>query len=590
MADSAEEIILRGRAVSPGIARGRVTIWGRRWVKPHLRIIEPAGRDAEVARMERSVAETATEIRALRHDLGEDRQDLSADIFEAHELLLQDLTVLEEVSRLIREQGLAAESAFFQVLQGYMEALMQVRDDYLAARAIDIEDVGSRVLAHLRGQADTRRFASQVEADAVLLAWDLTPSDTAQLEHHPVRGFATESGSPNSHSAILARAIGLPAVVAVEGLLHQADAGGDILVDGYEGLVILNPGVETHARYDEIERQHAGIAAELAKLRTAPARTVDGRDIELSANLELEQEIARLEPSGARGVGLYRTEFFFFEFGGVPDEEIQLERYARVAEATGDHGVIIRTFDVGGDKLYPVGVPGGGDPEANPALGWRGIRVCLDREEIFKTQLRAILRAGAVGKVRVMFPMISGLEELLRSRALLEECCEELAAEGLVHDPNLEVGVMIEVPSAALLADQFAHYVDFFSVGTNDLVQYTVAVDRTNDKVASLHQICHPAVVRLLAGVVEAAHRQGIWVGICGEAAGDLELTPLLVGLDLDEFSVGINQVAAIKAAITRLSADECRQLAATALKEQSSEAILTASWAIADRLYGELL
>lgn len=586
-----KEIVLQGRAVSPGIARGHVSLWGRRWARPVKQLVFAADVEKEVLRLENAIAETVEEVKVLRKGFEGDQTGVAVDVFEAHELLLQDLTVLEEVGRRIRQEKCVAEYAFYDVLQGYMEALLKVHDDYLSARAIDIEDVGSRVLAHLRGQTDTRRFASQLQEDSVLLAWDMTPSDTAQLGNYSVSGFATEAGSPNSHTAIIARAIGTPAVVGVENLLKQAVVGREVLVDGYGGKIIFNPSAETYQKYLDIKARRNLISAELAKLKSEDARTEDGRDIVLSANLELEQELGYLEPSGASGVGLYRTEFFFFENKGVPSEEAQLERYLAVTRAAGEHGVIIRTFDVGGDKLLPEGMLAeSGEVEENPALGWRGIRVCLDREQLFKIQMRAILRAGAEGKVRIMFPMVSGISELLRARALLEECAEELTEEGLAFDANLEVGVMIEVPSAALLADQMAKYVDFFSIGTNDLAQYTMAVDRTNEKVSGLHQVCHPAILRLLANVVNAAHRQGIWVGICGEAAGDLELTPLLVGLDLDEFSVGIHQVAAIKAAIRKLNADQCRETVKQALNQETTAPILTASWAIADQAYGDLL
>ncbi|MDP4638656.1 MAG: phosphoenolpyruvate--protein phosphotransferase, partial [Verrucomicrobiales bacterium] len=367
-----------------------------------------------------------------------------------------------------------------------------------------------------------------------------TPSDTVSLDRTRVLGFATEIGSPTSHTAIMARSLNIPAVVALHDIPGTFSAGDTVLIDGYHGLVILNPTEATIAEYASILEREKSVLTDLEALKNEETLTADGRKIILSANIEFVEELEGVTDRGAEGVGLYRTEFFYLSRKELRSEENQAANYRKVAEATAPHGVIIRTLDIGGDKLRPELFE---NPEPNPFLGWRGIRLSLDEVEEFRLQLRAILRASAYGKVRIMFPFISTLEELQGARVQLEMAKEELKAQRIPYDDKIEVGAMIEIPSAVMIADHLAREVDFFSIGTNDLVQYSTAVDRINDRVAHLYQPYHPAVIAMIRETVEAAHRNGIWCGICGEVASDILMAPIWIGLGVDELSVGAAQL-----------------------------------------------
>ncbi|HEY1123723.1 MAG TPA: phosphoenolpyruvate--protein phosphotransferase, partial [Haloferula sp.] len=420
-----------------------------------------------------------------------------------------------------------------------------------------------------------------------LVAYDLTPSDTAAINRRHVLGFATELGSVNSHTAILARSLGLPAIVGIEDAVLDIRTLTPAILDGYSGRLILHPSEETLARYREIQARKEKVRRDLEAQRDEDTTTTDGRAITLSSNIEFIDEVAFVQKSGAKGVGLYRTEFLLLDGEEMPGELEQSEAYTRLAKALAPHPVIIRTLDAGGDKLPVEPLT---EPEPNPFLGWRGIRVSLDRPGMFKEQLRAILRASAHGKLAVMFPLVSGLGEVRRAKAYLKECMDELAHQGVPFDEKLETGVMIEVPSAAVIADLIAPEVDFFSIGTNDLIQYTVAVDRVNHHVADLYRPTHPAVVRLIKQTVDAAANAGIWTGVCGEMAGDIRLTPLLLGLGVQELSVGPHQVPRVRRAIRALSHSECLDMANEALKTPLSPEIMNATVGLARKYYPELL
>jgi len=463
--------------------------------------------------------------------------------------------------------------------------LSKIDDPYLRERALDIQDVMRRVVRNLQGKAP-KTMPLPGEAH-ILVAHNLTPSDTAAMDRHRVLGIATDLGSRTSHTAIMARSLGIPAVVGLHDVTEKLESGCMALLDGFTGKVIINPSPETLAYYGEVEIRQFKVSKELAELREQPSTTRDGQHVVLSANIELPDDIVSVATNGAEGIGLYRTEFLYLDRDSLPGEDEQQETYRRVAETVRPHPLIIRTFDLGGDKIA-----GGIDvsDELNPFLGWRAIRFCLEHEEIFKPQLRAILRASTVGNVKIMFPMISGVAEMRRALAILDECKEELRAAGIPFNPNLQTGAMIEIPSAAICSDALAPSVNFFSIGTNDLIQYAIAVDRVNERIAHLYEPTHPAVLRLINMVGEAARKNKIWFGVCGEMAGDIELTPLLLGLGVDELSVSPTLVPRVKSALRSLALNECRQLVQKAMQLETPGEILELCSQLARERYGALL
>ncbi len=508
-----------------------------------------------------------------------------AAIFEAHAMVVEDGVMIEEVEKLIRRDSCNAEHAFHTVVQRYIRSLSQMEDPYLRERATDIHDVGRRVIHNLLGREPAP--LAGLDSPHIVIAHNLTPSDTVQIPREFLRGFATEAGGKTSHTAIMARSLNIPAVVGLHGRLHEIETGDDILLDGYGGLLVVNPSEQTLYEYGAVETRRKQMEQELTGLRDTVATLKDGSHVVLSANIEQPEDITQALASGAEGVGLFRTEFLYFNRDDLPGEDEQFTAYRSVVEAAKPRPVIIRTLDLGGDKLHEQLHA---DGEENPFLGWRAIRVCLERRDLFRTQLRAILRASAFGKVKIMFPMISGLPELRDARAALEECRAELRAEDVAFDPSLEVGMMIEVPSAAMIADLLAKEVSFFSLGTNDLVQYSTAVDRTNERIAHLYEPTHPAVLRLIKMTVDAARAAGIHTGLCGEMGGDITLTPLLIGLGVDELSCGAAVLPRVKRAICSLSLAACRSLAESALKADTGAAVQAQCEEVARAHYGELL
>ena len=410
----------------------------------------------------------------------------------------------------------------------------------------------------------------------------------ATMNKERVLGIATDLGSRTSHTAIMARSLAIPAIVGLHDVSEKLETGQNVLIDGTNGVLIVDPKPETLAQYEEIESRRVQVAAQLKELRETISTTRDGRHIVLSANIELPSDVDSVAANGAEGIGLYRTEFLYLNRATLPAEDEQYQTYREVAERVAPNPLIIRTFDLGGDKLAPGSVDV--TDEMNPFLGWRAIRFCLENIDIFKTQLRAILRASAVGNVKIMFPMISGLDELRRAIAVLKECAQDLGREGHAFNQEMEVGAMIEIPSAAISADTLAREVDFFSIGTNDLIQYALAVDRVNERIAHLYEPTHPAVLRLLKMIADGAHANGIWVGVCGEMAGDIALIPLLLGLGMDELSVGATLVPRVKRAVQSLATTECQNLVDEALKLQTPSQILTRCLELASQRYGDLL
>ena len=583
MSGGNKEIRFRGIGVSPGIAHGLVHLV-RDDLDDVVRYhIEPSQIANEIARFETALVQTRVQILEMQQKIAEAIGAQDAAIFDAHLLVVEDRTLIDEVLRRLESEHCNVEWVFQEVATHYAETLSKIDDPYLRERALDIQDVTRRIVRNLQGKAP-KPYLSAAEPH-VLVAHNLTPSDTAGMNRQLVLGMVTDLGSRTSHTAIIARSLNIPAVVGLHDATQKLETGQQVLVDGYTGLVILDPKAETLAYYGEVQIKKGLVAKALRGLRETTSITADGRHIVLSANIELPTDVDAVSENGAEGIGLYRTEFLYINRDTLPTEEEQYEIYRKVAERVHPNPLIIRTFDLGGDKLA-VGAVDIGD-EMNPFLGWRAIRFCLENIEIFKTQLRAIVRASAVGNVKVMFPMISGLDELRRARQILEECRNEV---GQGADAKMEVGVMIEVPSAAISADLLAREVDFFSIGTNDLIQYVIAVDRVNERIAHLYEPTHPAVVRLLKMIADAAHSNKIWVGVCGEMAADVALIPLLLGLGMDELSVGATSVPRVKAAVQNLSVPECQALVSEALQMQTPAEILKRCLELASKRYGDLL
>ncbi len=572
------ERILRGIPVSPGVCRGRLLVLRKADAAIPRRDVGEQEIPAEIERLERALVDTRHQVlqvqRKVREVMGADE----GSIFDAHLLVLEDRVLVDEVIRLVRQDHVNAEHAYHTVAEKYASALAAVDDEYLRERVADMRDVTARVLSSLLGKAhgsDLRHLSEP----CVVISHDLTPSDTAQMDRAKVLGFGTDIGSKTSHTAIMARSLKVPAVVGLKTASQELESGDYLLLDGFNGLVIINPTDQTLFEYGQLIRRQVTLEEKLRDVLDKPAITLDGQRVALLANIEQAGDEDSVKSSGAEGVGLFRTEYLFINRGSPPSEDEQFAAYRQVAAALKPAPVIIRTLDLGGDKLLShLAVP----TEMNPFLGWRAIRFCLEQKDIFAAQLRAILRASAEGNVKMMYPMISGLEELTQANALLDACKAELRAKSQPFDEQMEVGAMIEIPSAALVADALAKRVKFFSIGTNDLIQYTLAVDRMNERIAHLYDPAHPAIVRLIHTTVTAARVHGVRVGVCGELASDPVLVPLLIGLGVDELSVAPPLVPAVKFLIRRLKLDEARELAQFALGCESSADTLARCEAVA--------
>jgi len=564
------EKLFRGIAVSAGICRGKILVLDRAQHVIIKRKLADAETTVEVGRFEKALVQTRQQISEVQRRLTENMGTKEGDIFDAHLLMLEDRMLVDEVIRTIKEQKVNAESAFHTVSERYAAALAAVDDEYLRERANDMRDLTSRVLDNLlqvKSQVDLRKITEP----CILVGHDLSPSTTAQLDKKMVLGFVTDIGGKTSHTAIIARSLGIPAVVGLKTASEEFETGDYALLDGYNGTVVVNPTDQTLFEYGQLSRIKASLAEKLLEIQKQPAVTLDGKIIHLSANIEDQNDIEAVIANGAEGVGLFRTEYLFISRASLPSEEDQYKAYQQVAATLKPHPVIIRTLDLGGDKFASHLQLA---QEMNPFLGWRAIRFCLAQPELFRTQLRAILRASAEGNVKMMYPMISGLDELNQANALVEKCKTELRAEKIPFDEKMEIGAMVEIPSAALIADALAKRLKFFSVGSNDLIQYTLAADRTNEKVSHLYEPTHPAILRLIKMTVDAAHQHGIWVGVCGEIAGDPVLAPLLIGLGVDELSAAPPVVPQVKYIVRRLKLAEAQELAAFALQCESPSEI----------------
>jgi phosphotransferase system enzyme I (PtsI) len=548
------EVRLTGIAAAPGVARGPAYPLMRGMaIVACEKVADP---EAEIRRLEGALAATRVEIAQLRDDVARKLNESEASIFDAHLLVLEDVALIDDVSREVRSSGFNVEFCFQEVAQRYIEIFEKMDDDFLRERASDIRDVTGRVLDQLLGTQPER--VGQAAQAHVVAARDLTPSDTAGLHDGGVLAFVTEEGGRTSHSAIMARSLDVPAVVGVKGLMEAVREDDVILVDGETGLVILNPTPETIDGYRDkeqaIRQRRDRVRAEVS----FPDLTADGSAFSLLANIGDPAEMEDALAYCARGIGLYRTENLYLRLDGWPDENVQYEEYAEAVRLAKGRPVTFRTLDIGGDKRL-------GDlaDEANPFMGYRAVRMCLERPDVFRPQLRALVRAAALGPVQVMFPMISGVEELRRAKAVFRDVEAELAREGVRPVEAIRLGAMIEIPSAVLVADSLAAEADFFSVGTNDLVQYLLAVDRGNQRVASLYDPCHPAVVRTLLAIFAAAQKAGIPAAVCGELGGDPVWAPLLIGLGVHELSMSPAALPEVRFVLRHSTAAELRELAA---------------------------
>jgi phosphotransferase system enzyme I (PtsI) len=561
------EIIYRGIAVSAGVCRGKILVLDKpRDVVPQ-RTLTDEEIPAEIERLERALVQTRQQVNVVQRQIKESVGAEQASIFDAHLLVLEDPALIEESVKLIRGQKMNAEHAFQTVAERYAAVLAKVEDEYLRERAGDMRDVTSRVLNQMLGQSDEVDLRHLTEP-CIIIAHGLTPSKTAQLDRSKVLGFGTDVGGKTSHTAILARSLRIPAVVGLATASEQLNTGDFALLDGFNGVIIVNPTDQTLFEYGQLARKQVTLEEKLRETLHQPAVTLDNHHVVLSANIEQAGDAATVAASGGEGVGLFRTEYLFINRDSPPGEEEQFQSYREAAVKLKPSPLVIRTLDLGGDKLLSsLAVP----TEMNPFLGWRAIRFCLQQTDIFRAQLRAILRASTEGNLKIMYPMISGLDELIQANDLLTKCKDELRAENVPFDDKLEIGVMIETPSAAMIADALAKRVQFFSLGTNDLIQYSLAVDRMNEKIAHLYEPTHPAIVRLIKLTVDAAHARKVWVSVCGEMAGDPVLVPLLIGLGVDELSAAPPLLAEIKFLIRRLKFSEAQELATFALNSESA-------------------
>jgi phosphotransferase system enzyme I (PtsI) len=565
------EVIVQGISASQGIAYGPIFVYLRSDVEVPTYTVDPTKRMEEIARFEQALVLTRQQISKIQDEVEKNLGADEARIFDAHLMVLEDQALIGETIREFETTSRNIETCFNQISSRYIKAFDQIDDEYLRERAGDIRDVAQRVLQNLLGQSANN--LSKLADKRIIVANDVTPSDSASIDRSQALAIVTDTGSKTSHAVIVARSMRIPAVVAVRNLTTRVQDGDWAIVDGYDGTVIVNPSEQTLFRYGQIRLQKKGFEDRLMEANRQPAVTLDGVAVTLMANIEKVDEVALVKEYFANGIGLFRTEYLYLNSARIPSEQEQFIAYKTVVAALAPAPVIIRTLDLGGDK------PMAGNPtlfpkEDNPFMGFRAIRFCLEHPEIFKDQLRAILLASVHGTIRLMYPMISGSEELDRANAVLAECKEELRARGQPFDEKMAIGSMIEIPSAATTADILARQCDFFSIGTNDLIQYLLAIDRVNDRIAHLYEPSHPAVIRTLKHIVDEARRAKISVGVCGEMAGDPIFVPLLLGLGVDSLSMTPPLLPAVKYLIRAMTMADARALAAEALTLSSPKEI----------------
>ncbi|WP_419791952.1 phosphoenolpyruvate--protein phosphotransferase [Staphylococcus chromogenes] len=552
--------IIKGIAASDGVAIAKAYML----IEPDLSFNETTINDteAEVLKFNEALKNSKIELTKIRNNAEEQLGPDKAAIFDAHLLVLDDPELIQPIESKIRDEKASAPHALTEVTQNFITIFESMDNEYMKERAADIRDVSKRVLAHILGVELPN--PSIIDESVVIIGHDLTPSDTAQLNKQYVQGFVTNIGGRTSHSAIMSRSLEIPAVVGTKAITSQVKQGDMIIVDGLTGDVIIDPSEDEVKAYQHKRQSFFADREELKKLRDEPSKTADGQHVELAANIGTPNDLEGVKDNGAEGIGLYRTEFLYMGRDTMPSEEEQFEAYKKVLEEMKDKRVVVRTLDIGGDKELPyLNLP----KEMNPFLGYRAIRLCLDQTEIFRPQLRALLRASTYGKLNIMFPMVATVQEFRDAKAILLEEKANLESEGVKVSDDIELGIMVEIPSTAALADVFAKEVDFFSIGTNDLIQYTMAADRMSERVSYLYQPYNPAILRLVKQVIEASHKEGKWTGMCGEMAGDETAIPLLLGLGLDEFSMSATSILKARRQIKNLSQTEMQHLADKAIQ-----------------------
>ena len=563
--------MISGILASPGIAFGKALLLKEDEIVIDRKKISADKVDQEVERFLSGRAKASAQLETIKTKAGETFGEEKEAIFEGHIMLLEDEELEQEIIALIKDKGMTADAAAHEVIEGQATALEELDDEYLKERAADVRDIGKRLLRNILGLAIID--LSAIQDEVILVAADLTPSETAQLNLKKVLGFITDAGGRTSHTSIMARSLELPAIVGPGSVTSQVKNGDYLILDAVNNLVYVNPTNEEIEKLRAVQEQVATEKAELAKLKDLPAITLDGHQVEVCANIGTVRVVEGAERNGAEGVGLYRTEFLFMDRDALPTEEEQFAAYKAVAEACGSQAVIVRTMDIGGDKELPyMNFP----KEENPFLGWRAVRIAMDRKEILRDQVRAILRASAFGKLRIMFPMIISVEEVRALKKEIEIYKQELRDEGKAFDESIEIGVMVETPAAATIARHLAKEVDFFSIGTNDLTQYTLAVDRGNDMISHLYQPMSPSVLNLIKQVIDASHAEGKWTGMCGELAGDERATLLLLGMGLDEFSMSAISIPRIKKIIRNTNFEDAKVLAEQALAQPTTDELMT--------------
>lgn len=552
---------LKGIAASDGVAIAKAYLL----VQPDLSFSKSAINDVtkETDRLQSAIAKSNSELQQIRDIASKSLGEEEAQVFDAHMMILADPEFTGAVKQKIEDEKVNAESALDEVATTFINMFEAMTDNpYMQERAADVRDVTKRIMAHLLGVELPN--PALIDEEVIIVAHDLTPSDTAQLNKKYVKAFVTDIGGRTAHSAIMARSLEIPAIVGAGTVTTDIKADQQVIVDGNTGDIVVEPTAADVAKYQQLAKEYAAQKAEWAKLRDARTETADGKHFELAANIGTPKDLTGATDNGAEAIGLYRTEFLYMDSPELPTEDDQFDAYKAVIEGMNGKPVVVRTMDIGGDKHLPyLPLP----EEMNPFLGYRAIRISLSRQDIFRTQLRALLRASAFGHLRIMFPMIATLQEFRQAKAILDEEKAKLVAEG-AEVGKYEVGIMIEIPAAAVLADQFAKEVDFFSIGTNDLIQYTMAADRGNEHVSYLYQPYNPSILRLVKHVIDSAHKEGKWAGMCGEAAGDPIMAPILVGLGLDEFSMSATSILKIRSLMKRLDTTEMAKMADKALNE----------------------
>jgi phosphotransferase system enzyme I (PtsI) len=566
---SKEEIILEGIAASPGVAHGTALLYLQKELDVPCYDLKPEAIDAEIERFDQAILQTREDITEVRHKVAASLGEGEARIFDAHLMVLEDCALLDEVNSELRSTNKNVESCYNKIAQRYISFFSSMEDDYLKERVTDIRDVSRRLLQNLIGMKKSN--LGELAAHSIIVSEDITPSDTADMDRSKLLGFITDAGGQTSHAVIMARSMRIPAVVGLHDATKKIQSGDQILVDGYDGIVVINPSEARLFKYGKLATERRKLDEIYNSVISEPSETKDGSPIGLMSNIEGAQEMDLVVAMCSDGVGLFRTEGIFLRHHGYPSESVQYDEYAAVAKAAGDGPVIIRTLDIGGDKT----LGDGNEQEDNSFMGFRAIRFCLENQDIFKTQLRAILRASAAGNIKLMYPMISGMGELQRANQILEEVKADLRAENVAFNEAIEVGAMVEIPSAAAIIDILAQEADFFSIGTNDLIQYLMAVDRLNDRVAHLYEPAHPAVLRTLKMIIDEANRLGKPVSVCGEIAGDPIYASLLLGMGATSLSLTSSMLPEVKYFVRNMTIESARALVAEVLQINDPVAVV---------------